>query len=190
VEAPTVEREAVDEPRIAGWMRKQPEGIRQFVKFAIVGGSSTALDMASYYILWHFFRVIPVTMANAAMGVPGLGALDPQATALAMTSVISSGIIGTANAFYWNRRWTFRAVGHHRGIVQVRRFLTVAYTGMALRAGIVYGITSVFVPAGHQVTGREGLLWNVPAIILVMFWNFFMNRYWTFKKRSSPEIGD
>jgi putative flippase GtrA len=123
------------------WIRTKPEGVRQFVKFAIVGGTSTVLDLASNYVLWHFFRFIPYAMADWCLSVltPLAIAPDEQKLAAAMTSVISSGIIGTANAFYWNRRWTFRATEPGTAGSQMKKFFVVAYSGMALRVGAAQG---------------------------------------------------
>ncbi len=168
------------------WIRTKPEGVRQFVKFAIVGGTSTVLDLASNYVLWHFFRFIPYAMADWCLSVltPLAIAPDEQKLAAAMTSVISSGIIGTANAFYWNRRWTFRATEPGTAGSQMKKFFVVAYSGMALRAGLVYAL----VPHKEGLSAREMLPYNLIAIFIVMFWNFFMNRFWTFKKKAGDVI--
>lgn len=174
------------EPGITNWVKRQPEGVRQFLKFAVVGGSSTVLDMATYYVLWHFLRFIPYAMADWVLAL-GWFSLERQALATSMTSVISSGVVGTANAFYWNRRWTFRAEGRDRAGRQLGKFFVVAYTGMALRAGIGYVLVHAFVPSGHELSGREAAIWQIPAILMVMFWNFFVNRLWTFKKREERQ---
>lgn len=166
---------------VRAWVQRQPEARRQFVKFAVVGASSTVLDLLTYKLLWFVLPAIPYAMARAAFFLtdPVGIALDLQRTAAAMASVISSGVVGTANSFYWNRRWTFRAIEHDLAIRQIRRFLFVSYTGMALRAVIVYGLMP---PTGVRPSPIQVLVYQLIAILIVMFWNFFMNRLWTFRK--------
>jgi putative flippase GtrA len=178
-----ISTEAARTTVIRSWVSRQPEGLRQFVKFAIVGASSTILDLLSWNLLYYGIPAIPIAMAHVAVYVsqwfPG-SHLDLLAAKASMASVISSGVVGTGNAFYWNRRWTFRAAGHDLAIRQMRRFLVVAYLGMGMRALIVY----VLVPKGDvHLSPLMGLLYNGIAIVIVMFWNFFVNRFWTFRKK-------
>jgi putative flippase GtrA len=180
----TLAGKAVVAVSLRSWVQNRPEGIRQFLKFAVVGGLSTVLDIGSNLLIWHLLPVVPFAMAHACLRllsvVPGLSP-DLHGLAADMNIAISSGIVGTANAFYWNQRWTFRAAGHGTAMRQVRRFLVVSYTGMAIRAAMVYGLVQAFT-AGKSPTTMQNLVYNCITVVIVMFWNFFLNRAWTFKK--------
>lgn len=83
-------------------------GVRQFLKFAVVGASGAVVSFIIFHVLVHF--------------------------GLDLTLAFSIGFIaGGVNNYWWNRRWTFRSTGHAgKELVQ---FLTVS--AMALALGIV-----------------------------------------------------
>lgn len=83
-------------------------GVRQFLKFGIVGASGAAVSFVIFHSLLHF--------------------------KLDLTLAFSIGFIcGGVNNYWWNRHWTFRSQGHAgKELVQ---FLTVS--AMALVLGIV-----------------------------------------------------
>jgi len=62
-------------------------GVRQFVKFGIVGASGTLINFAAYHALLHFQAQLWWAYA--------IGFL-----------------LGGVNNYWWNRRWTFRSSGH------------------------------------------------------------------------------
>src|SRR5437899_155709 len=63
-------------------------GIRQFVKFCIIGATSFTIDIGISYVLTFHFLLWWV---------------------LAKTISFS---LAVTNGFFWNQRWTFKAVGH------------------------------------------------------------------------------
>ena len=83
-------------------------GVRQFLKFGIVGASGALVSFVIFHSLIHF--------------------------KLDLTVAFSIGFIaGGVNNYWWNRHWTFRSQGHAgKELVQ---FLTVS--AMALVLGIV-----------------------------------------------------
>ena len=62
-------------------------GVRQFVKFGIVGASGTLINFAAYHALLHYQAQLWWAYA--------IGFL-----------------LGGVNNSWWNRRWTFRSSGH------------------------------------------------------------------------------
>lgn len=86
-------------------------------------------------------------------------------------NVLSFLTIGSLN-FLANRWLTFA----HRGrpkLGQYLRFFTVAGGGLVLNTGILVLLVREF--------GIYDLLAKACAAALVLFWNFGMNRYWTFR---------
>lgn len=133
--------------------------VRQFVKFCIVGATSFAIDAGISAIL----------IFAAGMWWP-------------LANTISFAVAVT-NGFFWNRRWTFQAVGQRRQRDQYAMFFGVNVVGLILNLGIM---KTVFFFATGQWQGQhpKGLhftIAKIAATAVVVFWNFFANRHWTFK---------
>src|SRR5438132_310682 len=102
--------------------------VRQFVKFCIVGATSFTIDAGLSGILifkFHLWWVLAKTISFT----------------LAVT-----------NGFFWNRRWTFDAVGHRRQREQYAMFLGVNVVGYVLNIAIM---KSVFWAATGQLRGQH-----------------------------------
>ncbi|MEQ1934240.1 MAG: YqeG family HAD IIIA-type phosphatase [Fimbriimonadaceae bacterium] len=173
--------------------------VMQFVKFCAVGASSTVIDVGLHYILMfvvpyqgHTFsehigkQLIeqgPSIFATLADGPEGF---NPALAAQPVFKVFTAGI-AIFNAFIWNRMWTFRISGKHEVGSQLRKFFTIAIIGAILNSSLV-GFMSSIIP-GHPK--RSWLLATAIATVVVAFWNFFGQKYWTFKSTgqvpASPE---
>ncbi len=88
-------------------------GVRQFIKFGIVGASSTAIDWAIYLGLTRFFGLFYL-----------------------MAKILSFSL-AVLNSYIWNRRWTFRS-NDPRRLRQFIRFLTISIVGLVLNSTIMY----------------------------------------------------
>ncbi|MBV8148764.1 MAG: GtrA family protein [Candidatus Eremiobacteraeota bacterium] len=126
-------------------------GVRQFVKFGIVGASGFLVNLVVFTILQ---RIIP-----------------DHARPLQYDIIYSLAFLaGGISNYYFNRRWTFRSSGH--AVREGAQFLTVS--AVALVVGlIVSALVSPWLGHGHKT-------WFV-ATVAGIFVNFFMNKYWTFK---------
>ena len=78
------------------------------------------------------------------------------------------------NSYLLNRAWTFRSRDPDR-LRQGLQFLVVASIGAGLNASIMYVL--------HGRLHIHDLVAFVIATVLVMFWNFLVNRAWTFRHR-------
>jgi putative flippase GtrA len=152
----------------------QQHGTRQFVKFCIVGVSSTIINFGFFNLLYH----------KTAVG------LVPSLTIAFFLSML--------NGFFWNRRWTFRESRVNSAATQSLRFFAVNVVGWILNTSIVVLIVAHYQSGGNDrffdilaaVVAGQGrqhfgaLLLNAAlgvATCVVVFWNFFANRFWTFK---------
>jgi len=88
-------------------------GVRQFVKFGIVGASSTIIDWGIYLILTRFFNL------------------------LYLMAKILSFSVAVFNSYHWNRRWTFRSDDPQK-LRQFIKFLIISIVGVVLNASIMY----------------------------------------------------
>ncbi|HVK04469.1 MAG TPA: GtrA family protein [Armatimonadaceae bacterium] len=158
------------------------KGLRQFVKFCIVGLSSFTIDLGILLLL------------NKVLGLP-----------LVFAATISF-LIAVANGFYWNRRWTFRAHGGDPR-KQYPKFLLTNIVGWLLNVSIMtlaliaasqLDLTTVKEPPveiiklialgqGKEVfSARAVTAAKICATIVVTAWNFTAARFWTFRKADRP----
>ena len=156
----------------------QRPGVRQFVKFGIVGASNSVINFGLSN-LFHYKLDWP---------------LIPALTTAFFLSVL--------NGFFWNRHWTFKEARGKPAHTQSFQFLLVNIVGWMLNTSIVVLIIASV--KGHGLLGNTAefhrivsailtntgkheygpLLFNgalLAASAVVVFWNFFANRLWTFK---------
>lgn len=129
----------------------QRRGVRQFVKFGIVGASGFVVNLVVFTLLQ---RLIP----NHADPLP--------------YNVIYSVafLMGGVSNYFLNRAWTFRSTGHAGK--EGAQFLAVSV--MALVVGLVVSaLVAPYLGHGHKT-------WFIGTVAGI-FVNFFVNKYWTFK---------
>jgi len=136
----------------------------RFFKFMVVGAFGAVVDFGIANLLSHFLDM-PLVFAGT----------------ISFTCAVISN-------FIWNRYWTYpesrsRALHHQLGM-----FFLVNIAGVAIRIPILRFVEPVVLDwlntAGMdlQVT-PEFLARNLTlavAVGIVMLWNFFVNRYWTY----------
>jgi putative flippase GtrA len=91
--------------------------------------------------------------------------------------------------FYWNRIWTYPDSRSKSIISQLLQFAFVSIIGLAIRIPILHFVephmTNLFYMLPDQylflppdIVGENVTL--AIAVGIVLFWNFFVNRYWTY----------
>lgn len=141
-------------------MLKKPRRIfREMIKYGMVGALSTIID----YIL--------LNISHHAMG--NAPALLWLATAIGFGG-------GTVNAYFFNSRWTFRYDTKGKEARKLSQFAVVSCVGMGLTMLIVLTLSLKF--------GLNKNIAKLPAIVIVFFWNFGVNRFWTFRRSASPTV--
>lgn len=124
-------------------------GVRQFVKFGIVGASSTVIDWGIYLALTRLLSFFY---------------LDAK---------VISFLVSVINSYVWNRVWTFRSTDPKK-FHQFSKFLVVAAVGLGLNSSIMYiAVSKLHL---HDIIGL------ILASAIVMFWNFLINKFWTFRE--------
>jgi len=88
-------------------------GVRQFVKFGIVGVTSTIIDWGIYLGLTRIFGLFYL-----------------------MAKILSFSV-AVLNSYIWNRRWTFRS-NDPRKLKQFIKFLTISIVGLVLNSTIMF----------------------------------------------------
>ena len=133
------------------------------------------------------FAVVGVVGAIVDFGTANLLVIIFH-TSLVLAGGISF-IAAILNNFLWNRYWTYPDSRTKSTLHQFIQFVLVSVMGLAIRIPILHW----FEPPIHSLLDilavrlpfiRADLLGkNITlaiAVVVVMFWNFFANRYWTY----------
>lgn len=137
--------------------------VARFLRFAVVGASSTAIDTGIFWYLVHVLQWRPWGDVIAANGV--------------------SFTIGVTNGFFWNRLWTFQATKGHAP-TQYVKFVLVNLVGLVVDTLVV---KATFAFAGAWVDAAWlPVAAKIVAIPPVALWNFFAHSVWTFKEDAGP----
>jgi putative flippase GtrA len=127
-------------------------GVRQFVKFGIVGASGLFVNLALFTVLQHF---TPLEQQKARF----------------LVNYSISFLSGGVSNYFLNRIWTFRSSGH--ALKQGFQFISVSL--IALGVGLAVSHTLVpYLGPGHRT-------WLAATLSGIMV-NFFVNKYWTFRE--------
>ncbi len=150
---------------LTGWVTAQlhRKGVRQFIKFCIVGASSTLIDFAVANIAYYLLHVRPAGLASV-MGF----------------------CVAVFNGYFWNSRWTFR--DRQRGAVpeEFLRFVAVNIVGALLNYTIVSALLLFDPHDPHPKWVFNGA--KLLATGIVVFWNFFANKHWTFGRKGTVNV--
>ncbi len=130
--------------------------ILQITKFAIIGVFNFILDFSIY---WYLTRTMEFMQTNYLL-----------AHSISFLAAVTS-------SFLMNRAWTFRAVetvsSYRR---QYIKFFTVSLGGLLLSSLLLYLVVSHL-----QIMDLIG---KFLVAIVVMFWNFSLNKLWTFRAKT------
>ncbi len=136
-------------------LAERPRELVRFLKFATVGAIGMVIDLTVLNVMHKVFG-LPLLVAN---------------TISFTTAVISN--------FTWNRLWTFPESRQRPIIPQLGQFVLVNIVGLAINNLVlwaVYQLTMRLVPDPWDYN-----LAKVTAIGVVLFWNYFVNRLWTYR---------
>ena len=132
--------------------RQNSVEIVRFVKFSIVGTSGAIVHGGLLNLLILLFGVEKV-YANAA-----------------------GFILAVMNNFLWNKIWVYPESKGQGAKVQLAQFVAVNVVGLLINQ-------IVFLTLDRYLFGGIPLGYNLAwagAVIVVLFWNFGVNRLWTF----------
>ncbi len=189
IDAPETESGELDVmPSEAGAMEllKRPI-VRQFAKFCIVGGLSFAID---YCIRMTLLFAVPYgdgTLSEVAGTTlmerfpSAFGRFGDAKEAFYPLAAIAGGTFGMINSFLWNRRWTFRIKGREDRMRQLKKFFVVSMIGFLLNV-VISSLLNHAIPGDEKTSARIAI---VVATGIAAFWNFFGQKLYAFKKKTS-----
>jgi putative flippase GtrA len=142
-----------------------PRERTRFLRFLVVGMIGAAVDFGIENLL-HRLVGLPYVWSGAI-----------------------SFICAILSNFYWNRIWTYPDSRSKPIFNQLLQFAFVNVIGLAIRIPILNYVeppmTRLFylLPNRYLVIPPDALGENITlaiAVGIVLFWNFFVNRYWTY----------
>jgi putative flippase GtrA len=137
----------------------------RFLKFAAVGAFGAIVDFGIFNLFTELLSFNPI-----------------------LSSMISFTAAVISN-YLWNRYWTYPDSRNKSIRSQLTQFILVSLVGLGIRAitftpleKIVTSISEIIIPQPFFLSTKT-IGYNITLALLitiVMFWNFFANRYWTY----------
>jgi putative flippase GtrA len=137
----------------------------RFLKFLAVGMIGAVIDFGTFNVLTVFFH-LPALVAQ----------------------IISFTLAVTSN-FIWNRFWTYPDSRNKAVVHQLVQFFFVNMIGLGIRTLIFNRLEESMIWLSGQVVPKNFFVSTTvighnlslaTVIIIIMFWNFFVNRFWTY----------
>ncbi len=147
---------------IASFRQKTPKEIKRFIKFLIVGAVGFAIDFSAFNVIHHFFNTPEV---------------------IAQTISFSA---ATISNFIFNYFWIYREAQDKPVVQKAGQFALVSVLGLVI--GIpVFTLALLAAKKIVPALGLDTLPFNLAGNLalvcrvgVVLFWNFFANRKWTY----------
>lgn len=159
--------------------RRQPSERKRFIKFLIVGSLGFVVDFGSFN-LFHWLEVGPWVASQ----------LLPMAYLLEHPEVIEQALsfcAAVVSNFLWNYMWIYPEARESNQAKKMTKFVIVSVAGLIIGVPVF----SVALTAMRGIVGALGLStlqFNLAGNLALMcrvgvllFWNFFVNRYWTYR---------
>jgi len=150
-------------------LTNKTESLLQFVKFALVGVTNTAVD-------WVVFFLLKATL------------IDPDVQMEKNIGKAVSFFVAMLNSYLWNTIWTFKK--EYQNVtsgVDAKKQKGAVFLKFALASIVGWGINVFFynlvsTKVSYLLFGEVDTLALVVASGSAIVWNFFSNKFWTYKK--------
>lgn len=125
----------------------------QIIKFCIVGTINTSVDFFIYINITRLFDFWSTHLTLATM---------------------TAFVIANMNSYIMNKNWTFKKY-EKNNLQQYLKFLLTGSIGLLINA-LLFSILTHYCHI-YDIYSKA-----IVAVI-ILFWNYFMNKYWTFNKK-------
>jgi putative flippase GtrA len=138
----------------------------RFSKFALVGISGTLIDIVFFNVFNQRYGISPVSAKSLSFS------------------------IAVFNNFIWNRIWTYPESRQLPFTKQFGQYLIVSIVGLLINTTIFAVADQSFIHLFENILPGNFILSPTVvghnasvaiATIVVLFWNYFANRFWTFR---------
>jgi putative flippase GtrA len=145
-------------------VRANQKEVTRFVRFAVVGVIGAVVDFGVYNTMIRVFGLSPEVASVIALA----------------TAIVSN--------FVWNRYWTYPDSRSKPLFKQFVQFFLINILAVVIRVPIIAFTKAPFGQLAGRVLSVEpdaavkwgyNIAWSL-AVGLALFWNFFINRIWTY----------
>ena len=156
----------------------------RFMKFLVVGAIGFAVDFGGFNLFhalgvgpWAAVHFAPSALPSAASYLAGHPEVVEQALSFCV-AVISN--------FLWNYLWLYPEARAANQAKKILKFIAVSVAGLVIGVpvfGAALFVAKGLVAASSLATVPFNLAGNIALMCRVgvlLFWNFFVNRYWTY----------
>lgn len=149
---------------------------RQFVKFAIVGGSGVLVNLAVFIVTLLLWELLAGRLHGGADVGHYVHAAVAKTTRQIPTAAVYLAnacgfVVSVVSNYYLNRRWTFRSTG--RVATEFPKFVAVSVFAYV---GNVAVLTLC-----HSHFKLSAIVSQIIAIAAVMPFNYIVNKLWSFR---------
>ena len=164
--------------KISDFVSENQDEFSRFGKFAIVGAIGAVVDFTVLNLLilgfdWQSFFGLVVQL-----GIPQPLIRDYDWTKF-LANLVSVACAIISN-FTWNRLWTFPESRERPLHTQFGKFAIVNLVGLVINQ-IVFLASDALIYGPLFPKPLDYNLAKATAICVVLFWNFFVNRKWTYR---------
>lgn len=165
--------------RLLTFARRQPTEIKRFIKFLFVGASGFLVDFGGF----NLFHWLGVGSALTATVLPS-PYLVANPEIIEQTLSFSCAVV---NNFIWNYFWIYPEAKGTNQTKKLIKFFIVSVAGLVIGIPVYTAAIAVTRPLVAAM-GLSGLQFNLAGnlalvcrVAVLLFWNFFVNRYWTYR---------
>lgn len=166
----------------------KPKEAERFFKFLVVGAIGFVVDFGIFNLLLNPVNtwLSPGNWLYNLLADLGFGDYFITHAGPVIASTVSF-VAAVVSNFLWNRYWTYPDSRSRSRRRQFTMFFIVSVIGVLIRIPIVFIMTPIFRslvggigPLEAYTTRLADNLSLMVAVVVVLFWNFFANRHWTY----------
>lgn len=165
--------------RLLTLARQQPTERKRFIKFLIVGSVGFLVDFGGFN-LFHWLGVGPWLARNL---IP-LDYLREHPEVLEQSLSFCAAVLSN---FAWNYLWIYPEARDANQAKKITKFFIVSVVGLVIGVP-VFTVALTAAKGLVAAAGLSGLQFNLAGNLalvcrvgVLLFWNFFVNRYWTYR---------
>lgn len=132
---------------------------KTFFRYVVVGTLGTIVDLGSLYLMTHY------------------SGIDPRKSGLFPVFVTLAFLLAVIHNYLLNRFWTFES-HTHQVTAEFLRFFLVSLGGLVLTQVLMWFFVSLL--------GLWYMLAKALTSVIVLIWNFGLNKFWTFRQTHAP----
>ena len=172
--------------RLLSFVRNNPVEAKRFMKFLVVGAFGFAVDFGGFNLFhalgvgpWVATHLIPATLPTARAYLTNNPEVIEQALSFC-AAVLSN--------FLWNYFWLYPEARDANQAKKIAKFFIDSVAGLLIGGpinSVALFLSKNFVAAAGLATLKFNLAGNMALVCRVgvlLFWNFFVNRFWTYRE--------